>query len=266
MLVEIMIGITVSLYVFSLLVSAYLACWRSQHIQSALQDIQANAFTIAQILKSEINKAGRVGCAHLSGDFPVRSFQGFNLTPATRLTGNSAQEFTVRYAGYPSARLLAPMSDDNRLMADAGVSLASGDMAIISNCRHAEIFRVDRVIRVQGRQIIVSTLPLHDRYEKHSEISRLEINRYSVRQTGRNERDGKPVSALFLEDINHRHFELSTGINGMRIRYTVSQSGHTADLPAHEVTDWSQVTGVGFALELASSAISKTWYVYAYLQ
>lgn len=262
-LVEMMVSLFLAMYLFSLLITVYLAACHTQQTQTALEEIEANAFAVTQILISDIHKSGQLGCTPVSRHFHVRAFAGFDLTTTNRLTASGAQSFTVRHAGYPAAVLLVSMSDGRRMQADRGVRFASGDIAVIANCRRAEIFRVDNVIQGKNEQLIVSTLPLHDKYDPYSEISRLEINRYFVKPTGRIDENGKPASALFREDIQHRQFEMVTGVSAMNLQYTVRRGGQLVDLPAEEVSDWSAVTGIDITLELVSSTIRKCWYAYA---
>lgn len=237
MLVAVVIGLTL----VSVLTEIYLVNQKSLRLQTALYAIQDNAKSAISILSKEIHQAGNIGCTKLSSDFPLIPFREYSVN---KITG-TVNEIKLSYAEYPNAFLIQPMSNNKVLCVRNNIHFSKGDVLLISNCKRAEIFLVDKVRVKDEMQEITVAFPLHDSYEKNSEVSRLVMNKYFVAKTGRMHGDKTPVYALFLEDIHHRKLELVEDVNLMRITY--------AD------------NSVAIDLNMDTPPIKKTWHMYVAL-
>jgi len=265
-LMELIFAVAIGLLLLSVLMEVYLTCERSFRLQNALHQIQDNAKTATIILKSELFKAGNIGCAKLTYDFPLVPYRSFTLNPRNKLIGNNANEIMVSYAGYPNTVLEESMRNEATLYTNINSRFAPNDILLISDCKQAEIFQVSQVKYSRGLQEIISLYPLHSRYEKYAQIAKFESNKYFIANTHRVNRDGTAIYALFMEDINRHKTELVDGIHQMRIMYTINQSGQWVDVQPQDVADWSTVVGVMIELMLDSPPIKKNWYLYARIQ
>ena len=68
-LIELMLVMVIGLLLISFLLETYTTSKQSYALQSALSQLQDNAKTAIDILKSDIHKAGYIGCPYLSHDF-----------------------------------------------------------------------------------------------------------------------------------------------------------------------------------------------------
>jgi type IV pilus assembly protein PilW len=264
-LIEMIIVVAIGLLLVSVLTEMYLVNQKSLRLQTALYDSQDNAKTAISILSAEIHQAGRIGCARLTSEFPMTSIHEYRLTPENKMTGNSFNEITVRYAAYPNAFLKLSMQDEKTIHASSDIHFASGDILLISNCKRAEIFAVEEVKIKNGVQKIIPAFSLHNLYEKNSEVSRLIINKYYIAKTNRTHQDGTPVYSLFLQDIRHHKTELVAGVDSMRVAYSVNYAGNWSEVEANQVTDWKSVAGVAIDFDLNTPPIKKSWHMYAVL-
>lgn len=263
-LIELMLAVALGLLLVSFLLGIYIASQRSYRLQAALTQIQDNAKTAITILKSDIRKAGYIGCPRLTHDFAVASYPPYSLTPQNKLVGGDS-EIIVRHVEFPGVVLNELMRDDLTLYTSMDVRFSAGDTLVISDCKAAEIFQVKKIFFLQHLQKIIPTHPLHNRYEPYAEISRLEVNKYLIAKTKRKNQDGSPVYSLFIEDINLYRTELVQGINRMQIFYSVDRGGKLIDTAADEIADWSKVVGVAIDLDLIAFPIKKTWHMYVAL-
>lgn len=259
-LVEVMMASALSLLILSILFSVYISVQRSSQIQNALSLLENNGKLATTMLKTEIHKAGNMGCLRLTADFPITDYLPYTITAQNKLTG-TGDAFTVRYAETPNDMLVQSMQEMNVLYTNQDVLFMPNDILIISDCRHAEIFKIHKINRFHGMQKITTTFPLHNRFSKLAEISRLVINKYIIKRT--NHPDGGLPYSLFVENIFHHQTELVGGINKMFILYSVLINGKIIDLQATDISDWSKVMGVAIKLELISRSFKKNWYIYA---
>jgi len=259
------ISISLGLFILSVLLEMFVTNQKSVKLQAALYNIQDNAKTAISILTDEIHQAGIMGCARLSIGFPVTSFREYSFNRANRLVATSANEIMVRYAKYPNASLEESMQNEMIIHANKTDHFAAGDILLISDCKQAEIFQAANVRVKNGMQEITASMPLHNKYEKFSEISHFIVNKFSITKTNRTHPDGSHVYSLFIEDINRNKIELVQGINQMSMLFTINEAGEWRDVKQYEVNDWAQVAGVAIDLDVSEQAMKKTWHMYAVL-
>ncbi|MBX3709258.1 MAG: hypothetical protein KF702_05810 [Gammaproteobacteria bacterium] len=262
-LVEVLVSMTIGILLIFVLLEMYLISQRSVKLQTAMIDIQDNAYAATAILTSEIQKAGTIGCGQLTEDFPVMSYLSYTINPKNKMIGNASNEITVRYADYPNAVLNQSMTDNITLETSQHVHFSSGDVLIISNCQRAELFTVQQVKIKGAHQELIALSPLHHKYEKYSEISRFVVNTYYVAPTNRRNQDGTIIYALFVKDIKQRKSELVENINKMKITYSFMQAEKLEEVSADKISDWSKVVGVGIDLEVRADSLKKNKYMYS---
>lgn len=262
MLIELLIALAIGLVIVSVILEIYLTTMRSYHLQSHLNQAQDNAKITIDILTTEIHRAGYIGCARLTADFPVASYSTYTLTPQNKITSPHANEIVIQHMGLPAAVLLGPVENASILSVSQHVNFKPGHILMIADCKHADIFQVKAVKDVRGTRTIYSTRPLHYHYAQYAEVGQLEINTYFTADTARKYLDGTPVYALYVKN-NQGTFELVEGIQRMTVRYAIRNGSRTVELPANEITDWTNVEGVAIDLNVVSPPLKKIWHLYA---
>jgi len=216
----------------------YMTTLQSLKLETALNTIQNNAKMIHSIFQTEIKQAGNIGCAKLTRDFPIISYGEYQLNSNNKIISPEENQITIRYAEYPNNTLIESMISVNRIDINNTVSFHAGDILLISDCKKAEILIADVIKKNHGNQIIVPHSPLHNRYEKFAEVSRLIINTFYVAETA----PGK--QSLFMENIHHKKSELVSGVNHMQIQ-------------------WENMAGIAIDYELTAATLTKNWHFYA---
>lgn len=256
-LLELLMAIPLSLFLFSLLFILYFSCRQSIFLQTTLNDVRHTAQSAIDILRTDIHLAGYIGCPKLDSNFPIIHYPPYVVSPAHKLLGNDA-EIMVRHATVPPVSLLS-MHDQSTLNASDEIHFSAGDVLLISDCHKAEVFRAKFVYLSNHMQQIILASPLHDYYKTKAEISRMEINKYFIDRH-------RTSSFLMLEDINHRKHTLLDGVQNMRVTYFIQQAEKIILTQSKDIDDWSKVRGVLIELDIVSSTIKKTWYTSIALQ
>lgn len=203
-LLEMMSAITISMLLILSLTRIYMNMHRLQASQHAMQVQHNHALRLIDIIRDEIGAAGHIGCARLSNDFIVNPLPPYSFTIQNFLTVN-ANKLTLRYQAFPGVVLLHDMHGQNMLTADASVRYQRGDILVISDCSHAEIFQTDIVVMRANFQIIYPKIPLQHQYRKFSEIGSLVIHQYYV--------DARHT--LMRRELDGRNNEIMTGIDAI---------------------------------------------------
>lgn len=257
-LIELMLALLIELSLFGVIISIYLMSQQSARLQSALTEIQENALLATSIITKDVKKAGYIGCARLTSHF-VLPYANYSLEPQTRLRGD-AHSVTLAFASFPSASLLQPIHGTSLIVSESPL-FKPNDIAILSDCKHAEIVNVISAYQRQAKQYVQLSM-LHYAYDATAELSPFIINHYYVEKTNRNNQAGLPIYALMKEDINHRKTELISGLSKLSLRYSVNDNAGLRELPASEIVDWSSVDGIQVVFELMSFPLTKSWIAY----
>ncbi len=258
MIIELMFALSISLVILAMLTTLYMATQKNHQIQAGLNRIQENARTAFQVMRADIQSAGYIGCAKLTMDFPLTTYQNFTITPQNKITGTE-NEIVIRHAGQQSANLLT-VSRDSTLTITAKPHFSANEMAIISDCKRAEIFSIDHVSENQGKQIITTQAPLHNRYTESAMVSHFEIHHYYV----------KPhKKSLFVTKNFQKNSEVIEGVEALALMYDIEENGEIFTVTADQVSDWAKVMAVRVSLSLLSGTafpFQKTWYAYVALR
>jgi hypothetical protein len=249
-LIELLLALTLALLISSLLADMYVMSQKSNGLQMALSDIQDNAHTAIAIINTEIHKAGYIGCALLTEDFPLQHPANIVFTSKNTLQ-IEPHEFSVRYADFPYARFHKMTPDFSTLYVSKNTRFSANDWLFLSDCKHAEIFQAKKIIFSDEQQKIIATHALHSSFGADAEVSKVIMNRYYIAKTHRFHVDGSPVYALFMEDINQHRLELIENIKQMHLLNVYQRS--------HRI-------GVDIALSVTSPPLEKHWYSYIHLR
>lgn len=256
-LFELLLALTLGILLTGLITEIYLAGERSMKQQNEFVSIENNARVAIDILTGEIRKAGYVGCARLTSDFPVYSHVQHGIAPENKLTGSS-NTLTLRHMGIATHIVLPLARGEDTVIAGDNIPVTAGDNLVIADCKHAEIIKAKSMSASLHSQRIKLWDTLRYDYDQSAEIGRLEKNKFYIAKS-----TDEAVNALFMQDINGRNTEMVSGIHVMKFLYTVRSSGLLSDITASEVDNWSLVQGVALEIETQTkSAGKKIWRAY----
>lgn len=253
-LIELMISVAIGFLLISGLTEIYLSASRATQLQKKLIDVQTSAQSVITILHDNIKHAGFIGCAALTSDFPIVSHVPFELLPQTKLVGGDNQ-ITVRYADYPSANVIMPITNHSQIVVNNVERFKADDIMMISDCMHAEIAKVVAVSHQANKQVITLNAPLQYLFQPNADVSRLVENTfYRCHQ-----------SSLCVRDVNNIETELVENVRAINFMYSLWRENKLVDLPASAITDWSLVVGVTINLQMGTAELTKPWHDYVAL-
>jgi Tfp pilus assembly protein PilW len=217
MLIELMIGITISLLILSSLVGIYLATESSHDTQIALATLKDNTLMADKLLRSAIHQAGYLGCSRLTDQFPLVNHTSYSFLPVNKVISD-ANSVTIRALSLDSTLLTKEMHSDSHLYVSNQFNVAAGDVLSVSDCKTADLFIVKNVeMRDDGIQKITTSAPLENIYKKNSEIRRFQSDTYFVANTGRKNVSGEIIKSLYKKDIHEFRQEIIENINDMQV-------------------------------------------------
>src|SRR5215208_309167 len=196
-LIEILMSISLSLILASLLFHILLISQKNYHYQIALHEIENHAQMVSTILHMELKKSGHIGCAHLSKSFLFISPLPFNDKNKLEIKNN---RLTVRYQEFPEVHLNSISKDLTRLDLSAETHYAKNDWMIISNCTHAELFQIEKIMIYSDHQLIMPTAALHYEFDKGAEVAPYIEHQYFIAKTNRKNQDHSTIYSLFLRE------------------------------------------------------------------
>lgn len=253
-LIEMMISITIGIVMISFITQLMVVVRRSADLQTDLFNITEKATNLSSIFKSQLKRAGFIGCARLNADNSLLPAGKYSINIKNRLVG-SDHEVTIRYMDYKTEGLIRDVSDRSVLLLAESVNIHPNEVWIISNCQRAEWFEVANISRKHGVLIVNLKQPLSMEYDVTSEVGKLKINRlYS--KTINNQ------TILLLQEINSRSVKLVEKIRDLNFRYTIYSGGKYLEMSASQIHDWSQVNGVAISAILQSGKVKQTWQSY----
>lgn len=138
-LLELISAMTVGMIVLGIIAEIFLVTKERQRYQAAINDVELSATRTISILSDEIKRAGHIGCARLTADFPVASFDPSLLRAVNKLKGGR-HEIIVRYADLPGA-VLQQFSRES-MVASTDVIFKKNDILMIADCEKAEILEL----------------------------------------------------------------------------------------------------------------------------
>ena len=251
-LVELLIAITLGLFLLSGLILLYINHKTTYQFNEGISRLQENGRTAIHWLVQDIRMAGYIGCPRLND---VR-LKIADFSTQTRLAGWHAHNSTSTLS-YPTViDKIAAINSDVVLIQTAGNKAIKpnflkndferGAQLIIADCNKAEIFTL----------AANKNFNLTNDYQNNAEIRQLHKIIYYVAKSQRNNKTGQSIYALYRRDLNAPPTvpnELSEGVENMQITYgLLDEAGEVNYLPANNVADWGKVKSVKVALLLNS--------------
>jgi hypothetical protein len=265
-LLEMMLVIVLGLFIWSFVLEIFLTAQRSYRMQLAIHHLENHAKTAIDFLTADLQKAGHIGCARLTSDFPFDAPKQYQITLINKLSSETVNELEVRYVKLPGVTLRETMQDAYHLLTSVEEKFKPNAALVISNCQQAEVFQVGNIYYLHGLQNIVSSSALHKKFAKNAEVGQLMIHRFYIDKTNRKNTDGSLKYALFMEDraksFSIHKMEVAEGITGMQVTFIIKQAGKIIKLAANKHNNEGNVLGIGIDLDLVEPPLRKVWHIY----
>ncbi|MDR3491843.1 MAG: hypothetical protein P4M12_07380 [Gammaproteobacteria bacterium] len=241
-LVELMVAMLLSCLIFTSVTSIYLVLQKNFKTQASLNALHENSQTALHILTENIKAAGYMGCAKLSDNLYLKKFDSWSLSPENKIIGKD-DAIIIQKINSMSATLVTGVNHGSVLYISDKPRFKKGDVAVISDCIHAEMFKIENISYLEKSQRIQTSKPILADYNKYAEVSLFQNESYFIAKTSR-----KNISGLYLKENNKPKIELVEGIEKMRFLYDVNLNNKIVSLPANQISDWSLVRGVSIML------------------
>ena len=272
-LVELLIAMTLGLILISSMIAVFSGNKRSSELNSATADLQESARYALEQISRDARMSGFLGCltdpgaVNVIGDTApstdllrtaaigsvVVSSQvwspnipGFT-PPDTNLAKAGTHTLSLQYAGPDSTRLAQIMGSATIPNPSANIitfgtaGLASGDLAVISNCEFGELFQVSDLTNAGANQSFShaatsnsDTGAFNRAYGDAATITETRLmkfhaNIYYVAENGQQNNSGDNLFSLYqqslpYDSIDNPPVELVTGVEDFRVSYGISDS------------------------------------------
>lgn len=257
---------TAGLILLNILMLSYITIKHNYQQQAAINVIKENGQTVAHILGHDIRLAGYIGCLRLSSDTPILSHINTTLSFDKKIqsekiqyAGNTIDTIVIQHAESAPETLLHTMNTTSNMDLTINHPFYKGDILLISDCNHVEIFQVKEATYTTNSQTLTATTPLKTYFKEKSEISKLVKNRYFSAITDRADTYQQPIYALHKQDIAGKIIQIIDGVDEMIIHYNVQLQNHLIELDSSQVSDWSKVVSVSMCFLLRHANLKKTW-------
>lgn len=255
-LIELMLTLASSIFIFLSLAALYFTAQKNYALQNSLLIIEENANLAIINFQKNFQLAGNIGSAKLTENFPITVFGSYNLNIHNKISGDD-HSVTFRGASIDAAGLVEKMVVPNIIRTTIKPRFLIGDIAVIANYQHAEIFQIAEATDLKnGNQFIRATAPLANFYDETASVSLLVNNKLYVKKTTYGN------SALYLANLGNRNFELVEDIKHLQMTYDVMQDQHLQTLRAAQITDWSKVVGIHIDMLVYHYPLEKHWNIY----
>lgn len=235
-LVEMMLGLTLSMMIFNVVIELYLAATKLINVQNALLSIEENQQMLTHIFRTSVHTAGFIGCAKLTSQFPIIQYPPYAITAANRIESfhsskmiTGTQGITIRSMNTQTVGLIA-MQQNSMLEVSANQHFQQGDILVIADCKKAELFKIKNIIMMNHSIQIEPEARLQNSYASDAEIAHLQVDSYFIGKTTRKSVHGEPIYALYQSDVTGRVFELVEGVNDMQIQYINDSHDHLVSI------------------------------------
>ncbi len=269
-LVELMIAMALGLTVIASAVTVFSGSRKSVELNAALTDIQDSARFAMDAITRDIRMSGFQGCVDinsatakiLADDAPTDDY--FNSAISASLIGDAGQwtpeaplgfikpidraepvpgthALSVQF-GSPVTYTFQPMATiDADIVLDVDDSgLAEGDLALVSNCQVADIFKVTSYSGVSVQHSSAGNIDkrLSAPYglagpNNRARIMRFEANIYFIGDTKRVNGNGDKVYSLYKQTLpytaENRPIEMIEGVANMKIKLGFRNPTNPAD-------------------------------------
>lgn len=271
-LIAIVLGMIVSIGMYELLIS-HLA---NYHYVEQLIQVQEKGRVLSELLQSDIRTAGYIGCAKLSSSFSLIQHQNnsaISFSMQNVLKGYSPHSLhdlpqlnstdldpdsdilMIKKMSVESSELISSIVNPFQLIVTTTIEFKPNDIAIIADCRHADIFKVEKVTPDRNKQYqILQTDHALRHYQWGANVGLLQSDVFYIANTHRVNFEGQAIYAMYLLDIYGQKYELADGVNKMKIRYGLfeEQKKTLHDELFNETLDWAKVRSIKISLLLSS--------------
>lgn len=263
-LVELMIGLTLSLFLLGGVIQVFVASKQAYRSNEALSRVQESGRFAIEFLANDLRMTGYQGCANLESIVPNiianppvtfsngNALRGVNDVAAGTTVGGrtvvaGTDTVTTRFADPADARLTGNMTADNANIQVTRNPSAwqAGDALFITDCETADIFRATSVsqgnVTIAHANNVNTTNRLSKAYGADAMVMSFREHTYYVSDTGRVTPTGNPILALYRDTQ-----ELVEGVRSMQVLYGVdTDNDYDADnyvtANAVAVADWPRV-------------------------
>lgn len=242
-LIELMLALFISSVVLMATIHIISIYQKNTKIESVAISEISKLNQIKHIFQTEVNAAGYIGCHALTNDFYIHHSY-FNLTLDNRLAGDDHQ-LMVRYAS-PQANDIAEISADGwSLTVNESPNIAALSWMLISDCRHAELVFVKKILRYKNRQKITLSQPLAYHYQSYAELSKLRYHRFFL------DENKQGIKGLYVVDQSGQKTELIAGLDSLAFNYLEKNHGLVQQKAAADIEDWSSIVGISMRITLS---------------
>lgn len=288
-LVELMIAMVVGLLLVSGMITVFSGTKRSAQLNSTMAMLQEHGRFALSSVVSDVRMAGFQGCVDSKVRARIRATEAptddysqssissslikadgswtpaapLNFTPpddvGKPLAGTHA--LSVQF-GSPETRNIQPMasvSNDVIIAGDLPPIVTSGDLALISNCQVADIFKVTQVSGGVLKHAAVGNLgdnrlsaPYGQAANDRARVMRFEANIYYVGDTQRRDREGDPVYALYRQSwpYDRPPVEMVEGVSNLKVRLGFRDALSNSDIEYVDPQDTALANGRIESVEL----------------
>ena len=294
-LVELMIALVLSMLLMTGVLTIFASTKTTSRLQSGLATVQENGRHALHLLVRDIRGAGFGGCAgmdltitnviaddppmdDLNSDVVVSGINDFAAADDYTDTSKKydavlgTDVIRIRGAGDGLAGLVGNTVPVNANIQTTVIKniFEAGDILMITDCEGTDVFRATNVSHGSGKTTIAhsqaknSSNNLSKPYDKDAFLMAFRSNAYFIKDTGRTNRVGQPIRALYWRDETRESWtsaddqELVDGIEDMQITYGVDGDGNGmvdkfVDADGIEPThSWADVLAVKVSLLVSS--------------
>lgn len=239
-LVELMIGILLSLLILTAVVYVFAGSRASYRNQESLSAVQESGRIALEVLNRDIRMAGNPGCGNLNfldHRSPLLFNNDLALVPAPGATPADADGITIR-RGSPEFATIANSPAPNQVELTSTAPLGvinAGDIFLISDCAFTEAMTVQVVA---GNQL-TTVGNLSRQFRPGSQVMRLETVVYAV-VGGELQRNGQAIAA---------------GITNLQLLYGIAEGASRSAIRYEEApiaADSARAVAVKLALTIAN--------------
>lgn len=228
-LIEMMISLTLGLFIMSMCVFSYMSIKRLSMMQKGMDRIQENAKIVHGILEDAIQSSESLGCekinALLSVDIspdidPIKYGLESNQNSNENEPNNTLKIISIKN---PHRLKRKPSAFADHLLLHTALRLTENDILVLSDCHQAHFFRY-HAHGQQGSHEVTHIKGDPHQFDafRHVPVEALSVGKlnaiiYSVKITSRQNAHGDPVYALYEHDLNGRLVERCEGVEAMKI-------------------------------------------------
>jgi hypothetical protein len=232
-LIELLLGIAITMLLADIFIHVCLNLVKQHTRLNDKITLSENAKFAEFILRKEIQTAGFCGCNHLDRLNIHYHLSRFYL-PMVAIQLFSPASFLMGKAVHPESDILLieKMSEKTNgflgyltmqsIKVNKKTDFQAGDPLMIADCIQADIFVPQAISEQPSFQVMMLNKPLIGHYHRHAEIGKLIAKAFFVQRTGRKNRYGQPIKALYSYDvIHHCKTEWITGVEAMKVFYAM---------------------------------------------